>query len=99
MRKSNSIFLAAIATNDLLADQFDMTKAKEQDPTKVRTLGVITKPYVFLEVPFSEVEYLNLITFFNDKRLLTCGLLAGKSSATAQHLRTISGSVEGESPA
>ncbi|TDZ38195.1 Interferon-induced GTP-binding protein Mx3 [Colletotrichum spinosum] len=61
MRKSNSIILAVISANNQLANQTVMERAKANDPAKVRTLGVITKPDLLPRGSSSEAGYLHLV--------------------------------------
>lgn len=61
MRKPNSIILAIICANNQLANQVVLHKAAKHDPTKTRTLGVITKPDLLRAGATSESDYLQVI--------------------------------------
>jgi GTPase SAR1 family protein len=61
MRKPNSIILAIICANNQLANQVVMQEAAKHDPSKTRTLGVITKPDLLHPGSSSEQEYLQIV--------------------------------------
>lgn len=61
MKKPNSIILSVICANNQLADQVVLQEAAKHDPTKTRTLGVITKPDLVHSGSSSEHEYLQVI--------------------------------------
>ncbi|KAK1962852.1 hypothetical protein LY78DRAFT_220912 [Colletotrichum sublineola] len=61
MKKPNSIILTVIAANNQLANQVVMRKAETHDPTKTRTLGVITKPDLLPTGSSNENEYLQVV--------------------------------------
>lgn len=61
MKKPNSIILSIICANNQLANQVVLQKAAEHDPTKTRTLGVITKPDLLHSGSASEHDYLQVI--------------------------------------
>ncbi|KAK2039836.1 hypothetical protein LZ31DRAFT_558404 [Colletotrichum somersetense] len=61
MEKPNSIILTVIAANNQLANQVVMREAEEHDPTKTRTLGVVTKPDLLPPGSSNENEYLQVI--------------------------------------
>ncbi|POS69539.1 dynamin family protein [Diaporthe helianthi] len=61
MRKPNSIILAIISANNQLADQAVLQEAAKHDPSKARTLGVITKPDLLSPGSSSEHEYLQIV--------------------------------------
>ena len=44
MKQRKSIILAVVAANNQLANQLVLQRARKHDPTKERTIGVITKP-------------------------------------------------------
>lgn len=61
MKKPNSIILTVIAASNQLANQIVMEKAAKHDPTKTRTLGVITKPDLLAPGSPMEQEYLQIV--------------------------------------
>ncbi|KAK2051907.1 hypothetical protein LY76DRAFT_584249 [Colletotrichum caudatum] len=61
MEKPNSIILTVIAANNQLANQVVMRQAEKHDPTKTRTLGVITKPDLLPPGSSNENEYLQVV--------------------------------------
>ncbi|GKT64312.1 dynamin family protein [Colletotrichum tofieldiae] len=61
MKKPNSIILAIISANNQLANQVVMQEAAKHDPTKTRTLGVITKPDLLHPGSSNEHEYLQVV--------------------------------------
>lgn len=61
VKKPNSIILAIICANNQLANQVVLHEAAKHDPTKTRTLGVITKPDLLHAGATSEHEYLQVI--------------------------------------
>lgn len=61
MRKSNSIILTVIAASNQLANQIVLEEAAKHDPTKTRTLGVITKPDLLALGSPMEQEYLRIV--------------------------------------
>ncbi|KAK2020907.1 hypothetical protein LX32DRAFT_678049 [Colletotrichum zoysiae] len=61
MKKPNSIILTVIAANNQLANQVVMREAEKHDPTKTRTLGVITKPDLLPPGSSNENEYLQVV--------------------------------------
>ncbi|OHE96944.1 dynamin family protein [Colletotrichum orchidophilum] len=62
MKKKNSIILAVVSASNQLANQAVMREAMKHDPTKERTLGVLTKPDLLHPGSSSENEYLQLVT-------------------------------------
>ncbi|KAK2018669.1 hypothetical protein LZ32DRAFT_653958 [Colletotrichum eremochloae] len=61
MKKPNSIILTVIAANNQLANQVVMREAEKHDPTKTRTLGVITKPDLLPPGSSNENDYLQVV--------------------------------------
>lgn len=61
MKKPNSIILAIISANNQLANQVVMQEAAKHDPSKTRTLGVVTKPDLLHPGSSSEQEYLQIV--------------------------------------
>ncbi|KAK7721604.1 hypothetical protein SLS63_009510 [Diaporthe eres] len=61
MKKPNSIILSIICANNQLANQVVLQEAAKHDPTKTRTLGVITKPDLLHPGSSSEHDYLRVI--------------------------------------
>jgi hypothetical protein len=61
MKQPNSIILAIISANNQLANQVVMQEAAKHDPSKTRTLGVITKPDLLHPGSSSEHEYLQIV--------------------------------------
>lgn len=61
MKKPNSIILSIICANNQLANQVVLQEAAKHDPTKMRTLGVITKPDLLHSGSASERDYLQVI--------------------------------------
>ncbi|KAG8163019.1 hypothetical protein KVR01_007497 [Diaporthe batatas] len=61
MRRPNSIILGIIAANNQLANQVVMQEAAKHDPSKTRTLGVITKPDLLHPGSSSEQDYLQIV--------------------------------------
>ncbi|KAK1993226.1 hypothetical protein LX36DRAFT_586805 [Colletotrichum falcatum] len=61
MKKKNSIILAVVSAGTLLANQAVLEEAKMFDPTKKRTLGVITKPDLLHPGSANEEKYLQII--------------------------------------
>ncbi|EFY98307.1 dynamin family protein [Metarhizium robertsii] len=60
MRHKNSIILVVVAANNQLANQIALEKAKEFDPNRERTLGVITKPDLTWSGTPEESDYIQL---------------------------------------
>ena len=60
MRQNNSIILAVVAANAQLAGQIVLDKCLENDPTRARTMGVITKPDLAPAGSDMERKYLQL---------------------------------------
>lgn len=61
MKQPKSIILAVVAANNQLANQLVLQQAQKHDPTKERTIGVITKPDLASSEPKNERKYLDLI--------------------------------------
>lgn len=61
MKKPNSIILAIISANNQLANQAVLQEAAKHDPSRTRTLGVITKPDLLHPGSSSEHEYLQIV--------------------------------------
>ncbi|EFQ25703.1 dynamin family protein [Colletotrichum graminicola] len=61
MKKKNSIILAIVSAGNLLVNQAVLEEAKKFDPTKKRTLGVITKPDLLHPGSANEQNYLQII--------------------------------------
>ncbi|CAG9974930.1 unnamed protein product [Clonostachys byssicola] len=62
MSKKESIILNVIAGNQPLANHDALSKVKAVDPSRDRTIGVITKPDLMVAKSESEVEYAKLVT-------------------------------------
>ncbi|KAL2872850.1 hypothetical protein SGCOL_012011 [Colletotrichum sp. CLE4] len=61
MEKKNSIILAVISASNQLANQRVLEEAAKHDPTRERTLGVITKPDLLHPGSPDELEYLQVV--------------------------------------
>ncbi|KAH6635544.1 P-loop containing nucleoside triphosphate hydrolase protein [Chaetomium sp. MPI-SDFR-AT-0129] len=61
MAQSKSIILIVLAANSQLANQGVLDKAREHDPKRERTIGVITKPDKVDRGSSDEREYLDLV--------------------------------------
>lgn len=61
MKEPKSIILAVVSANHNLANQIVVEEAKEHDPSRERTLGVITKPDLAGHGSQDEKKYLQLI--------------------------------------
>ncbi|TEA13622.1 Interferon-induced GTP-binding protein MxE [Colletotrichum sidae] len=84
LRKSNSIILAVISANNQLANQAVMERAKANDPARVRTLGVITKPDLLPRGSSSEAGYLNLVQGRETANQLVLGWHALRNRAESE---------------
>ncbi|VBB78393.1 Putative Protein similar to dynamin GTPase [Podospora comata] len=60
MRQKNSIILAVVSAQSELAAQKVLNEAKKHDPTRGRTLGIITKPDKVDQGSHNEGQYLRL---------------------------------------
>ncbi|KAL2127419.1 hypothetical protein VTI74DRAFT_10762 [Chaetomium olivicolor] len=60
MRQPKSIILAVVAANNQLANQVVLQEAQRHDPSRERTLGVITKPDLAGPGSANERKYLDL---------------------------------------
>ncbi|MBE3044815.1 dynamin family protein [Candidatus Bathyarchaeota archaeon] len=60
MKQNNSIILAVVAANAQLAGQIVLDKCLENDPTRARTMGVVTKPDLAPAGSDNERKYLQL---------------------------------------
>jgi len=60
MKQPKSIILAVVAANNQLANQMVLQQARKFDPTKERTIGVITKPDLAGPGSSNERKYLDL---------------------------------------
>lgn len=60
MKQPRSIILAVVAANNQLANQVVLQQARKHDPTKERTIGVITKPDLAGPGSSNERKYLDL---------------------------------------
>lgn len=61
MKQKNSIILAVVSANDELANQTVLERAKLHDPTRERTIGVVTKPDLAGAGSSNEQNWLRLI--------------------------------------
>lgn len=72
MKQEKSIILAVVAANYNLANQAVLKQAKKHDPTRQRTLGVITKPDLAGTGPNAR-KYIDLAKGFEEEHKLTLG--------------------------
>jgi len=72
MKQEKSIILAVVAANYNLANQAVLKQAKKHDPTRQRTLGVITKPDLAGTGP-NVRRYIDLAKGFEAEHKLTLG--------------------------
>ncbi|KAM0277942.1 hypothetical protein ACHAQH_005486 [Verticillium albo-atrum] len=81
MEKTNSIILAIVSASSQLANQIVMEEAAQHDPTKERTLGVVTKPDLLPKDSSEEGEYNRLIRNNNTAHKLKLGWHAVRNCA------------------
>ncbi|WYZ39993.1 hypothetical protein EsH8_IV_000334 [Colletotrichum jinshuiense] len=74
MKNPNNIILAIISADNQLANQAILQEALKYDPTKMRTLGVITKPDLLHPGSSDEHEYLQIIRSYPHEDAYSSGL-------------------------
>ena len=72
MKQEKSVILAVVAANNNLANQVVVEKAREHDPARERTLGVITKPDLAGSGPNGR-KYIDLAKGLEASQKLTLG--------------------------
>jgi GTP-binding protein EngB required for normal cell division len=73
MSKPKSIILAVVATDNLLANRMVLEAARRHDPSRERTIGVITKPDLAGPGSADERRYLDMALGFKRRHKLTLG--------------------------
>ncbi|VUC30845.1 unnamed protein product [Clonostachys rosea] len=84
MSKKESIILSVIAGNQPLANHDALSKVKAVDPSRERTIGVITKPDLMVAKSETETEYARLVKKNEGANKLRLGWHVVRNSADAE---------------